>query len=64
MTVQAQRSVTPTNAQTVPGQQVFVTHACVLCRTYRSVRNVSEYLNASKAGILCSHNVRDSPSRM
>jgi cytochrome c oxidase subunit 2 len=33
MTAQAQSSVIPTNAQTVHGQQVFLTHACVLCHT-------------------------------
>ena len=35
MTAQAQSSVAPTNAQTVHGQQVFLTHACVLCHTIR-----------------------------
>lgn len=35
MTVQAQSSVAPTNAQTVHGQQVFLNHACVLCHTIR-----------------------------
>jgi cytochrome c oxidase subunit II len=35
MTAQAQSSVAPTNAQTAHGQQVFLTHACVLCHTIR-----------------------------
>jgi cytochrome c oxidase subunit 2 len=35
MTAQAQTSVAPTNARTVHGQQVFLTHACVLCHTIR-----------------------------
>ena len=35
MTAQAQSSVAPANAQTLHGQQVFLTHACVLCHTIR-----------------------------
>jgi cytochrome c oxidase subunit 2 len=35
MTAQAQTSVVPTNPQTAHGQQVFLTHACVLCHTIR-----------------------------
>lgn len=35
MTAQAQSSVAPSNAQTQHGQQVFLTHACVLCHTIR-----------------------------
>ncbi len=35
MTAQARSSVTPATAQTVHGQQVFLTHACVLCHTIR-----------------------------
>jgi cytochrome c oxidase subunit 2 len=35
MTQQAQSSVAPTNAQTQHGQQVFLTHSCVLCHTIR-----------------------------
>jgi cytochrome c oxidase subunit 2 len=35
MMAQARSSVTPATAQTVRGQQVFLTHACVLCHTIR-----------------------------
>ncbi|HEV2619409.1 MAG TPA: cytochrome c oxidase subunit II [Acidobacteriaceae bacterium] len=35
MTAQAQSSVTPTAPQTMHGQEVFLTHACVLCHTIR-----------------------------
>lgn len=35
MTAQALSSVAPTNAQTAHGQQVFLTHSCVLCHTIR-----------------------------
>jgi cytochrome c oxidase subunit 2 len=35
MTGQAQTSVAPIDARTVHGQQVFLTHACVLCHTIR-----------------------------
>jgi cytochrome c oxidase subunit 2 len=35
VTAQAQSSATPNNAQTQHGQQVFLTHACVLCHTIR-----------------------------
>jgi cytochrome c oxidase subunit II len=35
MTAEAQSSVAPKNAQTVHGQQVFLTHACVVCHTIR-----------------------------
>jgi len=35
MTAQAQSSVAPSNAQTIHGQQVFLTHACVLCHSIR-----------------------------
>ncbi len=35
MTAQAQSAVAPSNAQTMHGQQVFLTHACVLCHTIR-----------------------------
>ena len=35
MTAQAQSSAPPSNAQTLHGQQVFLTHACVLCHTIR-----------------------------
>ena len=35
MTAQPKTSVAPTNPQTVRGQQVFLTHACVLCHTIR-----------------------------
>jgi cytochrome c oxidase subunit 2 len=35
MTAQAQSSMAPANAQTMHGQQVFLTHACVLCHTIR-----------------------------
>jgi cytochrome c oxidase subunit 2 len=35
MTQQAQSSVIPTNQQTKHGQQVFLTHSCVLCHTIR-----------------------------
>jgi cytochrome c oxidase subunit 2 len=35
MSAQAQSSAAPPNAQTSHGQQVFLTHACVLCHTIR-----------------------------
>jgi cytochrome c oxidase subunit 2 len=35
MTAQAESSVAPTNAQSARGQQVFLTHSCVLCHTIR-----------------------------
>jgi cytochrome c oxidase subunit II len=35
MTAQAQSAAAPANAQTAHGQQVFLTHACVLCHTIR-----------------------------
>jgi cytochrome c oxidase subunit 2 len=35
LTSQAQSSVSPANVQTAHGQQVFLTHACVLCHTIR-----------------------------
>jgi cytochrome c oxidase subunit 2 len=41
MTVQAQSSVVPTNAQTAHGQQVFLAHACVLCHTIRGTSAAS-----------------------
>jgi cytochrome c oxidase subunit II len=35
MTAQAQSAIVPNNAQTAHGQQVFLTHACVMCHTIR-----------------------------
>ncbi len=35
MAAQAQTSVVPSNAQAAHGQQVFLTHACILCHTIR-----------------------------
>ncbi len=35
MTAQAQSSAAPNNTQTQHGQQVFLTHSCVLCHTIR-----------------------------
>jgi cytochrome c oxidase subunit 2 len=35
MKMQAGPAVTPTNAQAAHGQQVFLSHACVLCHTIR-----------------------------
>jgi cytochrome c oxidase subunit II len=35
MTMQIQPAVTPNNPQTQHGQQVFLTHACVMCHTIR-----------------------------
>jgi cytochrome c oxidase subunit II len=35
MTAQAQTSIAPADARTVHGQQVFLTHSCVLCHTIR-----------------------------
>lgn len=35
LTAQAQQSVAASNAQTQHGQQVFLTHACVMCHTIR-----------------------------
>jgi cytochrome c oxidase subunit 2 len=35
MSAEAQSSVAPANVQTAHGQQVFLTHACVLCHTIR-----------------------------
>ena len=35
MTAQAQPSAAPSNPQTAHGQQVFLSHACVLCHTIR-----------------------------
>src|ERR1700761_3559493 len=35
LSAQAQSSVTPASPQTVHGQQVFLSHACILCHTIR-----------------------------
>jgi cytochrome c oxidase subunit 2 len=35
MTAQAQSAIVPNNAQTAHGQQIFLTHACVMCHTIR-----------------------------
>jgi cytochrome c oxidase subunit 2 len=35
MTAQAQTSIAPADARTAHGQQVFLTHSCVLCHTIR-----------------------------
>jgi cytochrome c oxidase subunit II len=35
MTAQAQSSAIPTNPHTIHGQQVFLTHSCILCHTIR-----------------------------
>jgi cytochrome c oxidase subunit 2 len=35
MTAEAQSATAPANAQTTHGQQVFLTHSCVMCHTIR-----------------------------